>query len=88
MPGVTRRASHAARAFRSYDCLVPDYALDTRSVLRAVGELVRREVDLEELLARVIEAVTAAMEAERCTIYLVDRANGEVFSKADRKSVV
>src|SRR5688500_13723490 len=60
----------------------PSQPLDKSSVLRAVGDWVRREVDLGELLNRVIEAVTHAMDAERCTIYLVDRTRGEVFSKA------
>jgi Nif-specific regulatory protein len=63
---------------------VTDPALDKSSVLRAVGDWVRREVDLSELLERVIDAVTRSMDAERCTIYLVDRARGEVFSKAAR----
>jgi len=62
----------------------PTLPLDKSTVLRAVGDWVRREVDLSELLERVIDAVTRAMEAERCTIYLVDRARGEIFSKAAR----
>src|SRR5579859_6057611 len=52
--------------------------IDKTSVLRAVGDWVRKEVDLE----RVLDAVTGAMEATRATIYLVDRAKGEIFSKA------
>lgn len=62
----------------------PSQPLDKSTVLRAVGDWVRREVDLGELLERVIDAVTRAMDAERCTIYLVDRARGEIFSKAAR----
>ena len=52
------------------------------SILVAVGELVRREVDLDTLLAQVIDTVTKAMDADRGTFYLVDRARGELFSKA------
>ncbi len=47
----------------------------------AVGELIRTEVDLDSLLAQVIDAVTEAMQADRATIYLVDWARGELFSK-------
>jgi Nif-specific regulatory protein len=56
--------------------------VDRDSVLIAVGELVRREVDLDALLAQVIDTVTRAMDADRGTFYLVDRARGELFSKA------
>ncbi len=56
--------------------------LNRDSVLIAVGELVRREVDLDTLLAQVIDTVTKAMDADRGTFYLVDRARGELFSKA------
>jgi len=56
--------------------------VDRDSVLIAVGELVRREVDLDALLRQVIDTVTRAMDADRGTFYLVDRARGELFSKA------
>ena len=56
--------------------------IDRATVLHAVGDWVKKEVDLDHLLARVIDAVTRAMGAERATIYLVDRARGEIFSKA------
>src|SRR5689334_10737045 len=56
--------------------------VDRDSVLFALGELVRREVDLDALLAQVIDTVTRAMDADRGTFYLVDRARGELFSKA------
>lgn len=48
----------------------------------AVGQLIRTEVDLDRLLAQVIDAVTEAMQADRATIYLVDWARNELFSKA------
>ncbi|MCB9701162.1 MAG: sigma 54-interacting transcriptional regulator [Myxococcales bacterium] len=57
-------------------------AVDYDSVLMAVSELVRREIDLDILLAKVIDAVTAAMAADRGTIFLIDRQRGELFSKA------
>ena len=52
------------------------------SVLLVLGDLVRREVDLDVLLEQVIDTVTRAMDADRGTFYLVDRARGELFSKA------
>jgi Nif-specific regulatory protein len=51
-------------------------------VLLEVGDLVRREVDLEKLLAVILEKLTRALGADRGTLYLVDRARGEVFSRA------
>ena len=56
--------------------------VDRDSVLIAVGELVHREVDLDALLRQVIDTVTRAMDADRGTFYLGDRARGELFSKA------
>ena len=56
--------------------------VDRGSVLIAVAELVRREVDLDAMLRQVIDTVTRAMDADRGTFYLVDRARGELFSKA------
>ena len=58
------------------------HRVDRDSVLIAVAELVRREVDLDALLRQVIDTVTKAMDADRGTFYLVDRARGELFSKA------
>ena len=60
----------------------PAGLINRDSVLIAVGELVRREVDLDTLLGQVIDTVTRAMDADRGTFYLVDRARGELFSKA------
>ncbi len=57
---------------------------DRHSVLRAVGEWVRREVAIDEILDRLVDAVAKEMDAERVTIYLVDPAAGEIFSKAAR----
>jgi len=48
----------------------------------AVGNLIRTEIDLDNLLAQVIDAVTEAMQADRATIYLVDWPRQELFSKA------
>ena len=52
------------------------------SVLLAVGPLVRREVDLDELLGQIVDRIARALGADRGTIYLVDQEAGELFSKA------
>ena len=51
-------------------------------VLLEVGELVKREVDLEKLLQLILEKITRALGADRGTLYLLDRARGELFSRA------
>jgi len=51
-------------------------------VLLAVGEQVRREVDLERLLQQILSEITGALGADRGTLYLVDRARGELYSRA------
>ncbi|HFE46416.1 MAG TPA: hypothetical protein ENJ18_13140, partial [Nannocystis exedens] len=55
---------------------------DSNSILMAVRELLRREVDLDSLLRTVIDAVRLAMDADRGTIFLIDRGRDELFSKA------
>jgi len=56
----------------------------TSAILLAVGDLLGREIAIDELLARLVDRICAAMDADRGTIYLVDRAAREVFSKAAR----
>ncbi len=46
-----------------------------------VGRSLTAIQDLDELLRRVAERVTALMEADRSTIFLVDRERGEIWSK-------
>ena len=52
------------------------------SVLLAVGPLLRREVDLDELLGAIVQKIARALSADRGTLYLVDPETGELFSKA------
>ena len=52
------------------------------NVLLAVGPLLQREVDLDELLGQLVHKIAAAVGADRGTIYLVDPDAGELFSKA------
>jgi hypothetical protein len=47
--------------------------LDRRSVLMALLELMRTEVDLDTLLRRVVDLLAQAMDADRATLFLVDK---------------
>ncbi|MFO0723516.1 MAG: sigma 54-interacting transcriptional regulator [Myxococcota bacterium] len=54
---------------------------DPQAILGAALGLLGREIAIEDLLRRMVDEIREAMEADRGTIYLVDRAKGEVFSK-------
>jgi Nif-specific regulatory protein len=54
---------------------------DRPSVLLSVGDLLRREVDVDTILAKIIDLIVGAMDADRGTIYLVDPKSGEIYSK-------
>jgi len=53
----------------------------SRTVLLAVGDLLGREVALDELLARMVARIAQALKADRGTIYLLDPGRGELVSK-------
>ncbi len=55
---------------------------DPASVLLSVGGLVGQEVNLDAFLHQVVDRVAASMQADRGTLYLVDHARGELFSRA------
>ncbi|MBI5548598.1 MAG: sigma-54-dependent Fis family transcriptional regulator [Deltaproteobacteria bacterium] len=52
------------------------------AVLLAVSEFLGREVAIDELLMTLVDRMATALEADRGTLYLVDRGKGEVFSRA------
>ena len=56
--------------------------VDRRSVLLALLELIRTEVDLDTLLRRVVDLLAQAMDADRATLFLIDKQSGELVSKA------
>ncbi len=56
--------------------------LDRRSVLMALLELIRTEVDLDTLLRRVVDLLAQAMDADRATLFLVDKPRAELVSRA------
>ena len=55
---------------------------DRRSVLLALLDLVRTEVDLDSLLRRIVDLVAQAMSADRATLFLIDKTTGELVSRA------
>ena len=59
-----------------------DGSSDRRSVLLALLELVRTEVDLDSLLRRVVDLVGQAMAADRATLFMIDHQTGGLVSRA------
>ena len=60
----------------------PGEGSDRRSVLMALLDLVRTEVDLDSLLRRIVDLVAQAMAADRATLFLIDPSTGELVSRA------
>ena len=52
------------------------------AVLLAVSSLLGTAVDVDQLMARIVDLVSRAMDADRATLFLVDRARNELYSKA------
>ncbi len=52
------------------------------AILLAVGGVLHREIAIDDLLTRLVDHIALALEADRGTIYLLDRGKGELFSKA------
>jgi Nif-specific regulatory protein len=46
-----------------------------------VGDLLRSEVDVDRLLARIVDLIVDAMDADRGTLFLTDPETGELYSK-------
>ena len=55
---------------------------DESQVLLSVGGMVGQEVNLDEFLTTLVDRVAATMEADRGTLYLLDPARQELFSRA------
>jgi len=62
--------------------LETDVASRDDAILGAIGGLVGKEIAIGDLLLRLVDRIAERMSADRGTIYLVDRAKGELFSKA------
>ncbi len=54
---------------------------DRPSVLLAVASLIQSEIDVNVLLERMVDLTAEAMEADRCTLFLVDRERSELYSR-------
>ena len=80
MPKVQRPASGSSKDGAEEGSF--DGTSDRRSVLLALLELVRTEVDLDSLLRRVVDLVGQAMAADRATLFMVDHQTGELVSRA------
>jgi len=52
------------------------------SVLLAVSALLGAPVEVDTLLARLVELIREALEADRATLFLIDRERGELYSRA------
>jgi Nif-specific regulatory protein len=61
---------------------MPKPADDTSTVLLPLSELVGHEVNLDEYLHKLVDRIAATMQADRGTLYLVDPARQELFSRA------
>ncbi len=59
----------------------PSPASDELPMLLEVGALLGSEIAFEDLLVRLVDEVREHMACDRATIFLVDRARGELFSK-------
>jgi Nif-specific regulatory protein len=55
---------------------------DVSQVLLSVGGLVGREVDLDAFLQTLVDRIAVTMQADRGTLWLLDSARGELFSRA------
>ncbi|KFE70490.1 sigma-54-dependent Fis family transcriptional regulator [Hyalangium minutum] len=55
---------------------------DVSQVLLSVGSLVGREVDLDAFLQTLVDRIAITMQADRGTLWLLDPARGELFSRA------
>ena len=85
MPKVHRLAAGATGASGGRDGAGDggrEGAPDRRSVLLALLDLVRTEVDLDSLLRRVVDLVGQAMAADRATLFMIDPNTGELVSRA------
>ncbi|MEZ4443273.1 MAG: sigma 54-interacting transcriptional regulator [Polyangiaceae bacterium] len=55
---------------------------DESAILLAVGGVLHREIAIDDLLGRLVDHISDALDADRGTIYLLDRGKQELFSKA------
>ena len=61
---------------------MPQAPSDVTQVLLPLGGLVGREVDLDAFLQSLMDRIAASMQADRGTLWLLDPARRELFSRA------
>jgi len=61
---------------------MPQPPQDVSQVLLSVGGLVGREIDLDAFLHTLVDRIAVTMQADRGTLWLLDPARGELFSRA------
>jgi Nif-specific regulatory protein len=54
---------------------------ETPSVLVALGDLLRTEIDVDALLRRMVDLIVQALDADRGTLFLTDPKTNELYSK-------
>ncbi len=63
----------------------------TSEILLNVMRAVSSELEIDQLLLKIVSKTSEAMNADRCTLFLVDRQSGELWSKvaqgADMKEI-
>jgi adenylate cyclase len=65
--------------------------MQTSEILLNVMRVVSSELEIDSLLQKIVAKTSEAMRADRCTLFLVDRQSGELWSKvaqgADMKEI-
>ncbi len=65
--------------------------MQTSEILLNVMRAVSSELEIDQLLQKIVAKTSEAMSADRCTLFLVDRQSGELWSKvaqgADMKEI-
>ncbi len=60
--------------------------IETSEILLSVMHEVASELEIDRLLAAIVEQTSEAMNAERCTLFLIDSKTGELWSKVAQGS--
>jgi len=60
--------------------------IETSEILLSVMHEVASELEIDRLLTAIVEQTSQAMEAERCTLFLIDAKTGELWSKVAQGS--
>lgn len=63
---------------RPKDAVIPS---DPLIALLKIARTISAEIDLERLLTTIAEQTKFALKADRCTVFLIDRKNNELWSK-------